>query len=172
MTFTPEDGTGLDDANSYASVALADAYFAERGISAWTGSNTVKEQALVRATDYIEKRFGGRFRGRKSTQEQALAWPRTGAYTRDGYPLEEVPVLLARATAEYALRALTDTLMPDPTTDASGRVVTRKREKVGPIEEETQYAEGSALDAIIKPYPAADALLRDLVVPGGTSVRA
>ena len=46
-----------------------------------------------------------------------------------------------------------------------------KREKVGPIEEETRYREGGAI-AISKPYPAADRLLRDLLNLSGGLVRA
>ena len=38
-----EDGTGLVDANSYASVAEADAYFSARGVTDWKNSDTAKE---------------------------------------------------------------------------------------------------------------------------------
>ena len=73
MAFVVEDGTGLENANSFCSVAFADSYFSDRGIAAWTGSNTVKEQALVRATDYISNRFT--FRRDPYSEEQALPFP-------------------------------------------------------------------------------------------------
>lgn len=39
MSLIVEDGTGLPDAESYASVAFADAYFTARNNSAWTGTD-------------------------------------------------------------------------------------------------------------------------------------
>ena len=47
MAIVTEDGTGKSDAQSYLSLADADAYFTARGVSAWTGSNAVKEAALI-----------------------------------------------------------------------------------------------------------------------------
>lgn len=155
MAFVAEDGTGLADANSLCSVAYADAYFADRGVAAWTGSNTVKEQKLVAATDYIETRWGQRFRGAVQFPDtpQALSFPRTGIQSDDA-----VPVPIQKACAEYALRALSGALAPDPTVDASGRPVAMKRSKVGPIETEVAYAEGTRVNEF-KPYPMADALV-------------
>ena len=172
MAFTPEDGTGVEDANAYGSVAGADAYFLDRGITTWTGTDGVKQSALIRATDYVEKRFKGQWRGTRGSQEQGLAWPRTYAYDVDGFLLEEVPLDLERAIYEYALRALTASLLPDPTVDATGRTVVSKREKVGPIEEETRYSESAVLDVLIHPYPAADLLLKGLTVGARRSIRA
>ncbi len=84
---------------------------------------------------------------------QPLEFPRTSFV---GIPLE-----LRQATAEYAVRSLGAVLAPDPTVDGTGAKVQRKREKVGPIEEETEYVAGAALRTW-SPYPAADALLRRL----------
>ena len=52
LTLVKEDGTGKSDANSYASVADADAYHeGHLYASAWTGATTAdKEKALVMAT--------------------------------------------------------------------------------------------------------------------------
>lgn len=159
MAFTPEDGTGLADANSLAAVAFADAYFAERGVAAWTGTDTVKEQALVRATDYVESRWGkrGRFKGEPQFPDvpQALSFPRTGIGS-DGV----VPQDVQKAVAEYALRALSGTLAPDPVVTV-GPAVESVRQKVGPIETETRYGNAGSVSSVeFKPYPAADLLLR------------
>ncbi len=154
MAFTVEDGTGVEDANSLCSVEFADAYFADRAITAWTGDAAAKQTALVRATDYIETRFGHKFRGCKAEDDQALSWPRVDVSADD-----TVPVGIRKAASEYALRALTATLLPDPEYDASGRVVVSKREKVGPIEESAAYLNSSGI-VLFKAYPAADALLR------------
>lgn len=161
MSFVVEDGTSKTDANSYASVSFADAYFEDRGNAAWAAaaSDDAKEQALVRATDYLETRF--RFIGDKFDEEQALHFP-----VDEG----EIPVNLKKATCEYALRALSAPLAPDPTTDERGLQVTSKTEKVGPLEESTTYAAYSV--SVFKPYPAADALLRGLVVNNRRTIRA
>ena len=59
MTYTVEDGTGVTDANSWATISFINAYFTDRGIATWTGNQTtIKEPAAIRATDYVHKRFG------------------------------------------------------------------------------------------------------------------
>lgn len=164
MAFTVEDGTGLEDANSYASVAFADTYFADRAVTTWTGDADAKQAALIKATDYIDFRWGGRFLGAQQFVDtpQALQFPRTGN-DLNGYAMDDtVPVALQKACVEYALRALTNPLAPDPTNDVA---VTHMRRKVGPIETENTYSQQSQTG--IKPYPAADMLLRTLVRPAG-----
>lgn len=168
MAFTVEDGTGKADANAYIAVADVDAYFTLRGITAWTGSNTVKEQAIVRATDYIETRWGPRFLGIPEFPDtpQALSFPRLYIFDRSGLQIEGVPDKLKKATAEYALRALTATLMPDPEVADSGAMVIGNRQKIGPIETEVTYAASMGVRTL-KAYPAADKLLYELVTSGG-----
>lgn len=79
MTLIVEDGTGRADADSYASVAQAQAYAAQYGLTAAPGSIAL-DQALRRATRYIDTTFRARFIGiRRNGRAQALEWPRTGA---------------------------------------------------------------------------------------------
>lgn len=174
MPFTVEDGTGLSGANSYATVEHFRDYLTLRGrpnVDAGSINDAAVEVLLVLATDYIEARWGHRFLGQRASSEQRLSWPRTGAYDELGNKVGEdsVPSKLADACVEYAWRQNTAELQPDPDTDASGRLATMKREKVGPIEEETEY---SISAAISKPYPAADDLLRCLVTSAGGTIRA
>lgn len=163
-TFTVEDGTGLADSNAYCSTAFADDYFALRGITAWTGSSTVKEQAIVKATDYIENRFGDSFKGSRAVEGQALSFPRADVVLKDGREVDEasVPDAIAKATAEYALRALTGELFPDPPgpNEANGEVV-MERKKLAVLETEVQYkaSSDSGPRQTIPSYPAADALI-------------
>lgn len=158
MAFVLEDGTGLSNSNALIDVAFADTYFGDRGIVAWTGDDaTVKQPAIVRATDYICKRF--KFLGDKYLETQALEFPRVYDDADD----PQMPVKMQQAVAEYALRALTGELAPDPTTDDTGGRVLEKFEKVGPLEERTRYSEGTAGTSVLKPYPAADMLLRGLI---------
>lgn len=166
MAFTVEDGTGVVDANSYAALAEADAYFSERGVSTWTGTDDNKKVWLIRATDYIELRFSSRFKGAKEFPDapQGLSFPRTGI---TGY--EGVPVCLKRATFEYALRAIAGPLAPDLPFETNGLQLTGKKTKVGPIETDFQYKQtgaGSIVPAF-RPYPAADTHLRPLLAPSG-----
>lgn len=173
MAFTVEDGTGLPDANSYAAVAYADEYFLERGITAWTGNNTAKEGWLIQATDYIEQVFGARFIGERMTDTQALSWPRRYAVTRGGTEIADdvVPQTLVRACCQYALRAISGPLMPDPAVDPTGFSVVTTRKKVGPIEKEFRVMGSSGSPILIRSYPAADTLMTSLLAYAGGGTR-
>lgn len=271
MTLVVEDGSGLLSANSYCDAEFVDLYFSSRGISTWTGDTSVKEAALIKATDYIETRFGHRFGGARlhstvgaargtltftvqptsgqtvtvdgqtftfgsnvtidsrlsvtisnlidaindntltevsayalagqklyviagydgpdgnditvstnitgaswssatllggndELSPQGLSFPRSHLYV-DGNLISGIPTDLKKAVAEYALRSLSSTLMPDPARDDTGGEVLLKREEVGPIKEETRYSQGQL--NTIPNYPAADKLLSKFLVSGG-----
>lgn len=102
---------------------------------------------------------------------QALQFPRSALYDSSGRPVVGVPLGVKQATAEYAVRAHGEALYQDPTIDETGRAVVGKREKVGPIETETTYADGASLSSLIKPYPAADRLLTEYLTPAGGVTR-
>lgn len=165
MAFIVEDGTGVAGANSYATVAFADAYFEERGNAVWAAvpDDPTKEKYLVQATDYIENIFGRRFLGEMMETDQALSWPRSYA---DPYPEDSVPIRLQKACSEYALRAIDGPLMPDPQVDPTGFSVVTKAKKVGPIEKEFQVMGSSGHPVLVRSYPAADALMAPLLQPG------
>lgn len=167
MAFTPEDGTGLALANSYVTEAFADAYFVDRGNATWAAASSGdKQTALVRATDYIDKRFGIRFKGVKESSDQGLEWPRAGAVDNDGYVFDDVPRNLEKATCEYGLRALSATLAPDNSN--AGVKITRK--KVGPIETENELTTPSSGSVVapssIPEYPEADLWIQELLKAG------
>ena len=171
MAFIVETGNGSSTSNAYASVTFVDEYHQERGHHTWVAATHKKQQAIIGATDYIEKRFGVRFRGSRRTRDQGLQWPRIGARDNGGWDLDLVPRQLKQACAEYALRVLeSGELAPDPEDDAPG-AITGKREKVGPIEEETTYDAGGGRAPLtslvssdsIQEYPAADLLLEELL---------
>ena len=83
LTLIKEDGTGKSDANSYASVADADAYHeGHLYASAWTGAATAdKEKALVMATRLIDGQY--QFGGVRAVSGQALQWPRVSCLDPD-----------------------------------------------------------------------------------------
>lgn len=165
MAFTVEDGSGVEDANAYIEIAFADEYFTDRAITTWTGTDAAKQAAIIKATDYIDKVYGNRFLGYKNDEDQSLSFPRNDEDEEDG-----LPKALMQATAEYALRALSAPLAPDPTTSATGKLITAERKKVGPIEKEFQYSEATGVETL-KPYPAADMLLSSLITSGSRAIR-
>ncbi len=297
MAFIIEDGTGIASANAYISVAEFKSYHADRGTDVTSLATADVQQAVVKATDFIEQRWGDRFLGNREFKDisaaratltftgqptnaetvtidatvytfntslggansvligasveasilnlinavgaaasfagsthgigtvshttvtavegvgdtliaeakakgtagngiastdtvtlaswssatllgggdvitpQPLSFPRLNLLDREGLSVRGIPTKLKSATAEYAFRASTIDLMPDPVIDSTGRAVTGKREKVGPIEVETRYAEGADLSVLLKPYPAADRLLSEYVASTGRVIR-
>lgn len=130
------------------------------------GSLTALSEALDNAT--IISPFSGGVDGGL----QPLSWPRNYAYDDRGQPISGIPERLKQAVAEYAVRATGSALLPDPTVDTYAGSLNRRKEKVGPIEEEYEYVPGSTGMRIYKPYPAADKILRPLLLGSGGVVRA
>lgn len=163
MPLITEDGTARADAESYASIAFADAYHDAMGAASWANATlTARETALRKATAYVEAAYT--WRGVRATVEQALSWPRGGVMVDGvGVEIDVVPIQLQRAVCELALKSLTVTLMPDVSPD----VVTR--EKVGPVEAEYGQPRNGGLTR----FALVDAMLRDLALTGGagSSVR-
>lgn len=78
-----------------------------------------------------------------------------------------IPETLKKATVEYASRAITDKLLPDPIAmDESGREVAQRTETVGPITESFTYSR-SVPGAFFKEYPEADLLIKSLLPTTG-----
>lgn len=180
MAFIVEDGTAKEDATSYATVAFADDYFTDRGNTVWVAlSNTDKQISLVKATDYIDKRFRRDFVGYAKSKEQSLAWPRRDACDVNGWYLnaDELPDNLLKAVAEYAYQAaVSGELIAQGATTGTASPKVAETIKVGPITISDKYQESSAqarvtgVDVIsssnISEYPAADLLLQDLLETG------
>lgn len=151
MALVVETGSGLSTAESFCSVADADARHSAFGNTAWTGTDAAKEAALRRATAFMEQRYRNNWKGTRLYRAQALSWPRYGAIV-DSYDVDStvVPEEVKNACADLAVKALTEDLNPDLT-----RAVIR--EKVGPLE--TEYAEYSpqakrpvSIDQALAPY--------------------
>lgn len=131
MTLIVETGTGASNSEAYCSVDTATTYHAIRGNSTWALLTTAQmEEALRRATDYIEQRYAMSWQGWRVSSSQALAWPRSGV-VYDGVSVSSsiIPQSLINATAELALRAAAGELEEDLTRGIL-------REKVGALEVE------------------------------------
>jgi len=147
----PDDPT--DDANAYIAVLTFQTYHDARGNDYSSFEDTDVEEAIVRATDYIDSRWT--FAGARVDADQSTECPRSGVCDLDsGLYLNEYPPELEEACAEYAFSALSTSLYPESNVDNSGRSVKLVRKKLAVIERETEYfhAGGTAW----KSYPLAD----------------
>lgn len=192
MAFTVEDGSGDNEANAYITVEFFRDHHEDRGRATDDYVDGAVQSAIVKATDYVDQRFGTRYRGERKTLDQALEWPRIDAIDNDGYELgtDRIPRKLKMGVAEYALIVLGLTggeLLPNPappfatvdedgnvTGGASGQAI-RVREKVGPLEEEVYYARATntgknvasksdlVADLHIPEYPRADLWIQELL---------
>jgi hypothetical protein len=106
--------------NSYATVAEADVYFADRlDVAAWTAADeTQKAQALVTATAMLDSK---EWTGVAISESQELAFPREGAFfdPRVGYtvgmPTNGAPTRVVKATFELAHHLLNNDGLLDDT---------------------------------------------------------
>ena len=153
MSLIVESGTGSATSESYCSVADATTYHANRGNSTWALLTTAQmEEALRRATDFIEQVYGQAWQGITVNSTQALTWPRSGVYINGyAFPSDSIPKSLVNATAEMALRAAAGELMAD----LSQGVI---REKVDVLE--VEYDKYSARNTI---YSAVASMLKPLL---------
>lgn len=132
MTIVVEDGSGKPDAEVYCDREFADIYHSKRGNSAWDVLDLeVKEQCLVKATDYMLATYQGQWKGMRRLTTQSLDWPRNGVLLDEfegtvNVPYYIVPDEVKKACAELALRAVSGPLLQD-----LGQTVTE--ETVGPL---------------------------------------
>ncbi|WP_163998674.1 DnaT-like ssDNA-binding protein [Pyxidicoccus caerfyrddinensis] len=152
----PLDATpGGPAADSYCTVAEADAYHSSRGHNtAWrTTDVAAKEQHLKWATRLLDAHFT--YVGARASAEQALAWPRRGVVL-DGCPVSSasVPLQLKGAAAEFAFR-----LLQEDWTAGLGPVVD-EGVQVGPLRTSPERH---------VPIPAQVATLVRRLVQGGTA---
>lgn len=163
MAFTVESGTGIPEANSYVTVSFADGYHESRGNSSWAqASQTEKEHALVKASDFVDRHF--EFVSEKLTEGQGLKFPRVNPAS--------VPVEVQRATATYALFALSGNLYSSEKTTVVGEIKRQKSKvKAGAVERETDtefHGSGSVTVHQDSQFDAIKFLLAKLIIADHT----
>lgn len=134
MALVVEDGSGMDDAESYGSVADCAAYATAHGLTFPSTENAATESALRRATAAIDALYRNRFPGtRTSGRSQALEWPRINATDNEGEIIasDEIPVEIVRACFEAAAREYDEANSMMPDLDRGGAI---KRVKAGSVE--------------------------------------
>lgn len=153
MALIHETGAGLSNAESFTSVAAADTRHTNLGNTNWfVLTTTEREQALRRATTYMEQAYRERWQGYRQTTTQALSWPRNSVVV-DGFVTidsDVVPAEVANACADLAFKAAAG----DLNADLERGVV---REKIGPIETEfdrnsPQSVRYRAIDMMLAPF--------------------
>lgn len=96
--------------DSYASVAEADTYWAQRNSDTWSNATAAQKEAGLReATQYLDGTYD--WIGFLRSDTQPLAWPRTFARITHGpfrgkYITDDFPKALKDATCELAHEAL------------------------------------------------------------------
>ena len=110
--------------NSYISIEQATDYHGIRGNTEWTDATIDKqESALIQATEWIDSIGRGKWKGKRATQEQLLAWPRVGVTDEDGFTIQSdvIPSVVVSSTAEAALRVVRGVVL-SPDLDRGGKV--------------------------------------------------
>lgn len=167
MSLIVEDGTGKADAESYGSVADADAYHRSRygPDASWANySAGEKELFLRRATDYMLATYRGKWKGWVSIFTQRLDWPRYEVYPDASNPyalaVNIVPDAVKWACFELALRAATQSLVAD---EDPNTVIA---ESIGPIS--VTYAQGGAKQIR---FAQVDRMLGTLLTGGSNAIQ-
>ena len=153
---TIETGAGLPDAESYASIAAADARCASLGLTAWAALAEADKEIALRKAMIFMATYRTRWAGRRVYQHQALDWPRYNVVV-DGFivPSTVVPADVVHACIDLAVRAgRGEELLPDLDTGSNAI----KKDKTGPLE--TEYFQNTtdarerfvAVDALLAPY--------------------
>lgn len=144
-----EDGSGIENANSYQSVQDWKAYADQHG---WDYSAFDDDQigsSIIRATSAIDLLYESRFPGVQTYEAaQALQWPRKAGYVFNGVfylgypetvanaagwpiPKNSVPDAIVKATAEGAWRELQSPGSLAPDLERGGAIKSIKAGSVG-----------------------------------------
>ena len=157
--------SGSATADSYYTLAELNAYWSARGNTTWTGSDSVKEAAAIKATVWVDFTYRARFpgqrtEGRAQAVPQALEWPRRNAYDRENELIAStvIPIEIKHAQAEAALRELVTPGSLSPDYVASEQV---KSESVGPLS--TEFFGGGGSSSVLPVVNIIDGILSSLI---------
>ena len=136
MALTVETGSGVNNANSFASLAEFSAFLVDQDRHS-TATDEAKTGALMRAFIYMEGRWAPLWIGqRASTSALRASWPRVNAETEDGRLYTGIPAEVKRAQMLLAAEDLDEALAASQSAAVSSVTV-------GPISE--TYADPGTL---------------------------
>jgi len=165
VTFVVEDGTGLSNATTYISDSDADQLVEDFGLAWASGASADdKKQNLNAATRYIDARYHVAWQSYRSTEAQALDWPRYGVVDTDGWEIADnvIPAKLKQAVVEVAVyRNNNGNAFPD--LDNPG-ALKREKIKIDVLEFEEEYLGGNSGSEVAEKV---DALMSDYLSSGG-----
>jgi len=154
MALIVEDGTVVENANSYITLEYLVNYWALRGTT-FTQDDETLINYIIKATQYIDMKYN--FRGCSTEQEQDLSFPRLYLYDREGYLVIGIPKRLMKAVCESAKLLINGTNLFEA--EESG--VGAKSVTVGPIKTAYSYTNGNSVK---KTYNSIASYLKDYVV--------
>lgn len=143
-----DDGTE-ENATTYIAIDYFKSYHRMRGNNYHSYDDFQIKTALVRSTDYLDSRF--EFISQPKNTIQNTKWPRIG--------FDIIPRAIKEALAEYAFRALSTALNPDPQNLSGGRLIKSKTEQLSPLSETVVYDDSSPISQM-PDYPVADEKLK------------
>lgn len=155
-----EDGTIVENANTYGTLEEVRAFALARGVSL-SATDSVLDSQMIKAVDYLESKRA-RYQGNKINASQALQFPRSGVVI-DGFDIaaESTPALLKPAQFQLVMQIHAGVdLMPTST----GPFVVE--DTVGPLT--TKYSDKVNVNALPE-IPAVDVLLEPLFANVGIS---
>ncbi len=117
-----ETGTGISNSNSYVSLVDADAYHLLYDHTDWAGDDSLKETALILATQAVDLLYGDRYQSLKIYQNGTeLLFPRFPFVdTYGNLHSASIPQVLKNAVCEIALMHLNgDDIIPSFNNDGS-----------------------------------------------------
>jgi hypothetical protein len=162
MAFTVQDGSGLiAGANAYVSISYMTSYFSDRGLDITDFDDDAIQASIVKATDYMDFRFGPDLLGLRLEDAQTTEMPRQSAIDNRGLDFSEsIPEDWKKACCEYAYRELNSvTLAPDPVYDDTGQSIKSTKTKVDVIETSITYKDDYVKETI-REYPKADMFVK------------
>jgi len=158
MALIIEDGTGVEDANTYLSLADARELASTRGITLSASDPELSGQ-LVSAADRLTT-YENRFTGVRMTGIQGLSYPRANSYRYgSSFPNDAIPKELKLA------QVMLVSILEEGGFIWASSVSGIKSEQVGPLE--TVYTDDAANSVGNPDLPVIDAILEPLFVPTG-----
>ena len=161
MALIIEDGSNVENANSYVPVADLVMYARMRSVTIPDMDEDI-EALLIRAMDFLES-LRAKYQGEKTNASQLLQWPRTGV-TVDNFSVDktDIPRELKYGQMALALEAQENDLLENET--GKGPVIS---EKIGPID--IKYENTGKVEKVAA-FAKANALLAPLFKRNGLTL--
>jgi len=158
--FIVEDGTIVENANSYQTVGAFRNYWLDRNVEI-TEEDAAVQAALVICTQYVD--LSNSWRGTIVDDDQTLDFPRYGVYDDEDRWIDQttIPSRLINAVNEYAKKHLVSEISPEFLADGD---IIEKSSELGSLKSKVVYDEGSK--RLVRAIPMADNWLRGLTIGG------